>query len=105
VPFTLLPICGLSGVLYVTPSAMAQNYPNPFTERTTIPVTLSQRELGAAQLKVYNIFGKQVADLSAQANSGSSAIELDGSALPTGVYACVLQTPSTKITRQLFVVH
>lgn len=105
VPFTVLPICGLTGVLYVGSSAMAQNYPNPFTDRTTIPLALSRGEIGAAQLKIFNVFGKQVADLSAQANSGSSSIELDGKALPTGVYACVLQTPSTKVTRQLFVVH
>ena len=68
--------------------ALLENYPNPFSSTTTIALG----EGSFTSLKIYNILGKVVADLSSRLSpfcpTGNNAITFDGSGLPAGVYVC-----------------
>ncbi|HET7153701.1 MAG TPA: T9SS type A sorting domain-containing protein, partial [Candidatus Kapabacteria bacterium] len=103
VPFTIIPLCGLAGVSFANTTSLAQNYPNPFTGTTTIHVTLSQTDANGAQLKVYNMLGEEVADLTCEL-SPNTDIPFTAERSKTGVYYYVLQTASGRLTRQMFVV-
>ena len=65
---------------------MLANYPNPFSGTTTIALG----EGSFTSLKIYNILGKVIADLSSRlcpfCPTGNNAITFDGSGLPAGVY-------------------
>ncbi|MBW1895288.1 MAG: T9SS type A sorting domain-containing protein, partial [Deltaproteobacteria bacterium] len=64
---------------------MQQNYPNPFNPTTTIKFTLPKSEF--AELKIYNILGKEVATLvSNKLNQGNHTYTFDGKNLASGVY-------------------
>ncbi|HZV12263.1 MAG TPA: T9SS type A sorting domain-containing protein, partial [Candidatus Kapabacteria bacterium] len=103
VSFTVLPLCGLTGVIYTGSTTLAQNYPNPFTNATTIHVTLSQGDANNARLKVYNMLGEQIADLTNQLSANGDVI-FNAGVNKAGVYYYVLQTASGRIARQMFVV-
>lgn len=72
-----------------------QNYPNPFSDRTTINLPLLAGEgRGEVVLKVFDIFGREVLDLSDQARINSEII-IDGTRLKRpGVYFYRLTTPA-----------
>ncbi len=75
-----------------TPEAFAlmQNYPNPFNPGTTISFNVS--ELRNVSLKVYDILGKEVANLiNENLAPGSYSITFNASALPSGMYFYKLQ--------------
>jgi hypothetical protein len=103
VPVTINPYCGLHGVYYTGATSLAQNYPNPFTGTTTIHVTLAQTDANGAQLKVYNMLGEQVADLTGQL-APNADISFNAEENKAGVYYYTLQTASGRFTRQMFVV-
>ncbi|MBB6611940.1 PQQ-binding-like beta-propeller repeat protein [Pontibacter sp. Tf4] len=70
------------------------NYPNTFTDKTTI--TFSTRQTGQYVLEVYDLRGKLVKRLgvgTAQAGQNYS-FELDGTALPKGLYVARLVSDS-----------
>lgn len=71
----------------VTPSvyAVSQNYPNPFNPTTTIQYELP--EASAVSVKVYDILGREVANLVDEfKNAGSYKVSFDASKLASGVY-------------------
>ncbi|HET7153678.1 MAG TPA: SBBP repeat-containing protein [Candidatus Kapabacteria bacterium] len=103
VPITVLPLCGLHGVIYTGATSLAQNYPNPFTGTTAIHVTLSQTDAQSARLVVCNVLGEQVADLTNELSTDGN-ITFNAGANKAGVYYYVLETASGRITRQMFVV-
>jgi subtilisin-like proprotein convertase family protein len=71
--------------------SLEQNYPNPFNPATTIRFNMSKP--GFTSLKVYDILGKEVANLVNQnMNAGSHSINFNASALPSGVYFYKLET-------------
>ncbi len=64
---------------------LEQNYPNPFNPSTTIKYTLGSKEF--VKLKVFNILGKEVADLvNSEQDAGSYELEFNASGLESGVY-------------------
>ncbi|MDE3058212.1 MAG: family 10 glycosylhydrolase [Bacteroidota bacterium] len=70
-----------------------QNYPNPFNPATRIRFTLQSSEF--TSLKVYNVLGQIVATLVSEEKSpGTYEVELNASALPSGVYIYRLQSGS-----------
>lgn len=72
-----------------TEFSLSQNYPNPFNPSTTIQFSLA----GDSQvsLKIYDILGREVADLiNENLSSGQHAINFDGSKLASGTYFCRL---------------
>jgi hypothetical protein len=69
---------------------LEQNYPNPFNPETFINYQI--KENGLVSLKVYDLIGKEVANLVDEVQSpGQYSISFDGSNLPSGIYICSLR--------------
>jgi subtilisin family serine protease len=80
----------------ILPSYMhlGQNFPNPFTERTTLllPRELTGASNSAFSLKVYDLLGRAVLDLTDAARD-RNAVTIEAGRLPgAGVYICRLAT-------------
>ena len=66
-----------------------QNYPNPFNPVTTVSFTLPKAM--EAQLKLYDITGKEVYEIFAgELPQGYHSMKIDGTKLASGVYTCRL---------------
>lgn len=66
-----------------------QNYPNPFNPVTTVSFTLPKAM--EAQLKLYDITGKEVYEIFAgELQQGFHSMKIDGTKLASGVYTCRL---------------
>jgi ligand-binding sensor domain-containing protein len=91
--------------------SLEQNYPNPFNPSTKIKysipnVTLSGVEGSRVQLKVYDILGKEVADLvNENQPAGSYEVTFDASRLTSGVYFYKLQAGSFTETKNMILVR
>ncbi|MBK7104287.1 MAG: Type 1 glutamine amidotransferase-like domain-containing protein [Ignavibacteriae bacterium] len=85
---------------------LEQNYPNPFNPNTTINYSIpnvgSDFSLSNATLKVYDILGREVAELVNQKqNPGNYKIQFDGRNLPSGIYFYTLHTNNFSITKSM----
>jgi hypothetical protein len=82
--------------------SLGANQPNPFTDLTAIPFTLSTP--APTQLMITDVTGKIVAtrDLGTRA-AGQHLINFDGSLLPPGVYTYTLSTGTERLTRRMVV--
>ena len=79
---------------------LEQNYPNPFNPTTTIPFEL--KEAATVVLKVYDIRGREVADLSGGfLSAGQHTVSFDGSTLSSGVYIYSLRAGTTVLSRRM----
>ena len=74
-------------------NALYSPYPNPFSENTHIPFSLTEAQ--NVSLKVYNMLGQEVAVLAQETHfeAGNHELSLDGTNLPNGVYLVRLTTP------------
>ena len=80
--------------------SLAQNYPNPFNPSTQIKYSI--KEAGLVQLKVYDILGKEVANLvNENKEAGYYSVEFDASQLPSGVYIYQLTTQGLTQARKM----
>ncbi len=71
--------------LAVNPIDVAQNNPNPFSERAAIAVNVNTA--GHIKIEVYNALGMKVlVPFDANVAVGTQTVELDASALPSGAY-------------------
>ncbi len=76
------------------------NYPNPFNPSTTISFSLPKAEL--VRIKVYNILGEQVAELSNDIfNAGTHKILFNANGLSSGIYIVTLETKSTRLSQKI----
>lgn len=67
-----------------------QNYPNPFNPETFINYQI--KDNGFVSLKVYDLIGKEVANLVNQVQPpGQYSVSFDGNNLPSGIYICSLR--------------
>jgi len=81
---------------------LGQNYPNPFSLRTQIPISLS--EAGHVGLKIYNILGQTVGRLvDGWFQPGRYVYEWDARDLPGGLYLVHLETQKVRRTRTIVV--
>jgi photosystem II stability/assembly factor-like uncharacterized protein len=79
--------------------ALCQNYPNPFNRMTTIEYKVGERS--HITLKVYDIWGKEVATLVDEMEQpGTKSIHFDGSRLPGGIYYYQLSTAGYTDTKK-----
>ncbi len=82
---------------------LEQNYPNPAGLTTNIPIRLPLP--GFVSLKIFDLFGREVATLSSgEMSAGSYIFSWNTAAFPSGVYLCRLQTGSSVATRTLEIV-
>jgi hypothetical protein len=84
-------------------NALITNYPNPFNGTTNIELRITNGEPGT--LKVYDMLGREVADLSKQIIPGSSTVQFNGSALQPGIYFCKGVFGAQEFTSKLVVVR
>ena len=61
-----------------------QNYPNPFNPTTNI--AFEMKKAGMATIKVYDVLGRAVQQLSIDAQKGNNVINFNGSNLSSGMY-------------------
>jgi hypothetical protein len=83
---------------------VSQNYPNPFNDVTNVTVYL--RAGSDVKLNVTDILGQKVIEKNLGfLGAGNHAIEIDASALKSGIYFYSLQTKDHEVTRRMKVVH
>ena len=69
---------------------LGTNYPNPFSQTTSIPYTLNNP--GHVKLTVYDVLGRSVAVLvDGQKGEGVHTIQWDAATLPSGLYYARLE--------------
>jgi len=89
--------------------SLYQNYPNPFNPSTKIKFTISEQAPGRqgllfTTLKVFNIIGKEVAQLiNENLPAGTYEINFDAQSLPSGLYFYKLQSGNFSQTRKMIV--
>ncbi len=84
--------------------ALDQNYPNPFNPSTTIQFSAVGNAF--VSLKVYDLLGRELSTLVAERLApGRYSVEWDGSAFPTGVYVCRMQSGDYVESRRLVLVR
>jgi hypothetical protein len=80
--------------------ALNQNYPNPFNPTTTIEFSFPQS--GFVALKIYNIFGEEVATLvSEKLNAGKYRYDWDAGTLASGIYLYRIQAENYVEVRKM----
>ncbi len=85
-------------------SELYPNYPNPFNPVTRIRFSLPRQS--RISLNVYDVRGHKVRSLlqNRTTSSGSHTIGFNGKNLPSGIYLCVLQTGSIRLTQKMLLV-
>ncbi len=82
--------------------SLNQNYPNPFNPSTTINFSIPQQT--NVSLKVYDVLGKEVAELvNEEMSSGSFKVDFDASNLSSGIYFYTLRTNEFFKTKKMLV--
>lgn len=83
--------------------SLSQNYPNPFNPSTTIKYSIPAKQF--VSLKVFNILGKEVAQLvNSEQAEGFYNVTFDASGLSSGVYFYKLQTGSFTATHKMLLI-
>ncbi len=82
---------------------LKQNYPNPFNPSTTIEYYTAQP--GKVSLKVYDITGKEAADLvNENQKAGQHSIKFNAAGLASGVYLYSLEAGNFTATKKLMLI-
>lgn len=82
---------------------LLQNYPNPFNPSTTIKYSIPAKEF--VSLKVYNILGKEVAQLvNSEQPEGSYNVTFNGSGFSSGVYIYKIRAGDFTTTRKMLLI-
>jgi Secretion system C-terminal sorting domain len=83
--------------------ALNQNYPNPFNPATSIEFSI--KENSSVTLKVYDMLGKEVANLvNERKNPGNYSVTFNASDLPSGIYVYKLTANNFTDTKKLMLV-
>ena len=81
-----------------------QNFPNPFTESTTIRYSLPLSM--QVRLAVFDILGREVAVLvEERQDAGIYSVEFDAGVLPAGVYLARFQVDQLQFTKRMLLVN
>jgi hypothetical protein len=82
---------------------LQQNYPNPFNPSTLIQYSIA--ESGTVNLVVYDVIGREVAELvNTQQSSGRYQVSFNASGLSSGVYFYQLRSGSSVITKKMMLI-
>ena len=94
------PEIAINGEKEVVAEEFVSNYPNPFNPTTKISFRL--KESGKVSLKVYDVLGKEVANLADGVfETGKHEATFNGSNLASGIYFYRLVTPNGTITKKM----
>ncbi|NWG29452.1 MAG: T9SS type A sorting domain-containing protein [Ignavibacteriaceae bacterium] len=84
----------------ITDYKLQQNYPNPFNPTTSISFSIPKN--GFVTLKVYDILGKEVAELVNEIKeAGNYSVTFNASELPSGIYFYTLTSGNFTATKKL----
>ena len=84
----------------VTSYALAQNYPNPFNPTTAITYSIPQNTF--VTLKVYDVIGREVAELvNGEVEAGVHNVNFNGYDLTSGVYFYTIKAGNFSETKKL----
>ena len=79
---------------------LEQNYPNPFNGKTSIAFTIPDNSF--VSLKVYNIFGTEVAELAGKKfQQGKHTLEFNSKDFSKGIYFYTLKTSNCTLNRKM----
>jgi hypothetical protein len=82
---------------------LAQNYPNPFNPSTQIRYSIA--EAGLVSVKVFDVLGREVAELVNQNQSaGTYTVDFNAQNLSTGVYIYKIQSGSFQATKKMVLI-
>lgn len=88
---------------FVEDYLLSQNYPNPFNPKTNIKFSIPKNTF--VELKVFDIIGKEIITLcNQQLQKGLYNVELNSSALPSGMYFYSLKTSEFSETKKMILV-
>jgi Secretion system C-terminal sorting domain len=83
---------------------LVQNFPNPFSQSTTIEYTL--REEGYLSLQVFDITGRMITELyNGNLSPGVYRTEFDAGNLPSGMYFCKLTFNGQSTTKNMMLIR
>ncbi|MBX2821342.1 MAG: T9SS type A sorting domain-containing protein [Rhodothermaceae bacterium] len=87
-----------------THSLNLEQFPNPFTNRTTLQYTLDAH--APVRLSVYDLLGREIEVLVDRTEpAGTHTIQFDGSHLPAGIYYARLESANSQLTKKLVLVR
>lgn len=79
---------------------LVQNYPNPFSASTTIPIALEKPEF--VSLRVYNMLGEEVAVLKEERmEAGDHTATWNPAGIPAGMYFYTLRAGAASVTKRM----
>ncbi len=82
---------------------LSQNYPNPFNPTTNIEFSLPEKSF--VKLEVFDITGKEVANLvNENLSAGTFRYDFNGENLPSGVYYYKLETSEFSQTKKMLLI-
>ncbi len=82
----------------------AQNYPNPFSETTTIRYSVPEEM--AVRLRVYDVLGREITTLvDEHLRPGIYTADFDGTELPGGLYVYRIEMAHMTFTRRMMLVR
>lgn len=82
------------------PTALGQNFPNPFSDETTIPFTLARG--GEVTLRIYNLLGQPVAQLhDGYLQPTRYEFKWNARSMRPGIYFCELTTPEGVFSKKM----
>jgi hypothetical protein len=83
-------------------TSVSQNYPNPFSQTSTIRVDLVEK--ASLKLVVTNLLGQQVMEISrGDVQAGIHEFKVDGSKLGNGIYFYTVYAGTDSVTRKMIV--
>ncbi len=82
---------------------LSQNYPNPFNPSTTISYSIPKQT--HVSLKVYDVLGKEVAELvNEEMSTGSYKVDFDAANLSSGIYFYTLRANEYYSSRKMLLI-
>jgi hypothetical protein len=83
-------------------TALSQNYPNPFSQTSTVQVNLEKKS--SLKLVVTNILGQRVLEINrGEVPAGAHQFVIDGSQLGNGIYFYTVYSGDDSMTRKMIV--
>ena len=81
-------------------TVLSQNYPNPFSKRTTISFSIQKQEY--VTLKIFNLAGIELANpLNEQKEAGTYKLNINATKLAVGIYYYSLKVGEKNVTKKM----